>query len=55
MTLLHLAAGERHARLFPSPPRPPNSPLKVIKHGDSTAEDREHVSDDYAARGWDGD
>ena len=36
--------------LFPSPPRPP----KVIKHGDSTAEDKERVSDGYTARRYDG-
>ena len=40
--------------LFPSPPRPPNSPFKVTKHGDSTTQDREYVSDGYTAQGCDG-
>ena len=34
------------ALLFPSPPG-------VIKHGDSTTQDREHVSDGYTVRHYD--
>jgi len=40
--------------LFPSPPGPPNSLLKVIKHGHSTTQEREPVSDGYTARHYDG-
>jgi hypothetical protein len=40
--------------LFPSPSGPPNRPLKVIKHGDPTTQDREPVSDDYTTRHYDG-
>ena len=37
--------------LIPSPPGPPNRPLKVIKqHGDSATQDREPVSDGYTPR-----
>ena len=44
----HVRADPR--TLFPSPPRLPDSPLKVIKrHGHSTTQDREPVSDGYTA------
>ena len=39
---------------FSLSPRPPNILLKVNKHGDSTTQDREPVSDGYIAQHYRG-
>ena len=55
MTFVALAAFSADPTfLFPSPRGPPNSPFEVIKYGDSTAQDREHVRDSCTARYYDG-
>ena len=48
---VHNAEASAHQTHVPRsfPPGPPNILLKVIKHGDSTTQDRGPVSDGYTA------
>ena len=48
---VHNAEASAHQTHVPrsSPPGPPSILLKVIKHSDSTTQDREPVSDGYTA------